>query len=274
LLVAVAVLFAITWAYWSTLLLLAERWSKDPQYSHGWLVPLFSAYLIYSRRNAFLSVPNHQYWWGIAFGVFGTAARALAYWLYLPWLESISLLFFLAGLASVLGGWRMLRAAIPSILFLLFMLPLPYRLQQTLGGSLQSVATQASTYLLQTIGVPAISEGNIILLTTERIGVVEACNGLSMLMTFLALAVGLALVIDRHWLYTLTLVIAAVPIAIGANIIRIAVTGLLFESSHNTEAHAFYHDFSGWAMMPLGALMLLALLWTMDRSVRRHPSPT
>jgi exosortase len=270
---AITAIIAILWSYWAVLVNLSDRWSHDPQYSHGWLVPLFSTYLLYARRSALAEITFSQHWWGLGLGLLGIGSRLISYLIYFPWLDPLSLLICLAGLAATLGGRRMLLVTAPAIFFLIFMIPLPYRLQQALGGTLQAVATSASTYVLQTFGVPAISEGNIILLSKETIGVVEACNGMSMLVTFVALAVGFALVINRHWLYTLILVFAAIPVAVGANVLRIAVTGLLFESSHNIEAKAFYHDFSGWIMMPLGALMLMALLWVMDRSVRRLPSP-
>jgi len=270
---AAVALSVIVWSYWSTILDAAERWQSDPQYSHGWLVPLFSAYLLYSRRQSLFAVGPISRWWGLVIVIVAITLRGLAYYFYLPWLDGASLLVCLAGLAAVLGGWHTLRGALPAILFLVFMIPLPYRIQQALGTSLQSIATKASTYLLQTAGVPAISEGNIILLSEQRIGVFQACNGLSMLMTFLALSVGFALVIQRHWLYTVILVLAAFPIAVGANVIRITVTGLLFESSRSEDAQTFFHDMSGWVMMPIGALMLMALLAAMDRAVRLSPSP-
>src|SRR5207253_599308 len=95
------------------------------------------------------------------------------------------------------GGWRALHWARPSLAFLLFMIPLPYRVEVALAQPLQRVATVSSTYVLQTLGFMSFSEGNVIRLGETRIGVVEACSGLSMLLIFFALATAVCLVVKR-----------------------------------------------------------------------------
>ncbi len=261
-------LLATVWAYGSTLADIVERWNTDPQYSHGWLVPIFAAYLFYRRRS---DVPDKGFvprWWGLGVVALAMAARAASVFLYQPWLDAGSLIIALAGVVCTLGGRAGWRWAWPSVLFLGFMIPLPYRLQFMLGSKLQMIATYASTYLLQTMGVPAISEGNIILLTKERLGVVEACSGLSMLVTFFALAIGFALVIGRHWLYSVAMVLVAAPIAVVANVIRITVTGVLYEANQNKMAQVVFHDIAGWLMMPLGVSFLALLMLFLDRSYK------
>lgn len=266
-------LLATAWSYGGTLLDIVERWNSDPQYSHGWLVPLFSAYLLYRRRGMIPAEGFAPRWWGLGVLLFAGAARAASVFLYQPWLDAGSLLIAVAGLACTLGGRTGWRWAWPSVLYLGFMIPLPYRLQFALGSKLQSIATYASTYLLQTVGVPAIAEGNIILLTKERLGVVEACSGLSMLVTFFALAIGFALVIHRHWLYSIAMVLAAAPIAVLANVIRITVTGILYEANQNKMAQVVFHDVAGWLMMPFGVAVLALLMLFLDRSYRvRSPA--
>ena len=180
-LVALAI---VGWAYWATLAEVVERWSNDPQYSHGFLVPLFSIYLLWMRRDHLRASDIGARWWGLAIVALAALLRLVSHFLYQPWLDTGSFLVCLMGLAAVAGGRRALIWSAPAILFLVFMLPLPYRAQMMLGGSLQRGATIASTYALQTLGVPAVAEGNVILLTNTRLGVVEACNGLSMLITF------------------------------------------------------------------------------------------
>ena len=259
-------LATIVWAYGSTLGDIFERWNSDPQYSHGWLVPLFSCYLLYRRRRILTSAVLSPSWWGLVAVALGMLARATAIFLYQPWLDAGSLLLCLAGLALTLGGRHGCRWAWPAVLFLSFMIPLPYRLQFVMGANLQSIATFLSAYALQTLGVPAITEGNVILLTSTRLGVVEACSGLSMLMTFFALAIGFALVIDRHWLYAVAMILAAAPIAVLANVIRITATGMLFEANQNRVAQIVFHDVAGWLMMPLGVTFLAVLMLFIDRS--------
>jgi len=259
----------VIWAYWPTLAEVVERWANDPQYSHGFLVPLFSAYLLWMRRDQLQGVGLRARWWGLGIVAVAVLLRVVSHFLYQPWLDTGSLLVCLAGIAAAAGGRRALIWAGPSILFLVFMLPLPYRFQTMLGGTLQRIATLASAYVLQTLGVSAVTEGNVILLSETRLGVVEACNGLSMLFTFFALATAVAILSQRSWPEKIAVFFSAVPIAILANVVRITVTGLLFEASQDDLARTVFHDLAGWLMMPLALGMLLVELFVLGRSIVR-----
>jgi exosortase len=263
----VAALAIVVWAYWTTLAEVVDRWSTDPQYSHGFLVPLFSAYLLWTRRDRLLAADLRPRWWGLGVVAAAVVMRVAGHVFYQPWLDTGSLLVCLAGVAAAAGGRRALVWSAPAIAFLVFMLPLPYRTHVMLGGTLQRVATLASTYALQTLGVPAVAEGNVILLTSTRLGVVEACNGLSMLFTFFALATAVAILAPRSLPERIIVVLSAVPIAVLANVVRITVTGLLHEASQDELARVVFHDLAGWLMMPLALGMLLLELFVLGRSV-------
>jgi exosortase len=263
-------LAAVVWSYWSSLVETAERWWADPQYTHGWVVPAFSVYLLYHRRDLLPNAWFHPRWWGLAVAAGSVVLRGLSVALYQPWLDMLSLLVCLVGLCVTLGGLPLLRWAWLAILFLGFMIPLPYRLQSALGTQLQGVATAASTYLLQTVGVPAVSEGNVILLSNPPpLGVAEACSGLGMLVMFVALSAGFAILASRSWPYRIALLVAALPIAVAANVLRITVTGILYETNQHDLARKVYHDVAGYLMPIVGSAMLAALMFVIDRSVRR-----
>ena len=253
-----ALLFAgLVLDYWPTLGQLAARWSNDPRYSHGFLVPIFALFLLWSRRGQLTPAPDGPYWWGLGLLALGVAARLIGGYSAIEWIDSASLLVMLAGVAALYGGRRALRWAGPSIGFLFFMMPLPYRLEVAVGQPLQRIATLASTYCLQMMGLPAVAEGNIILIDESRIGVVEACNGLGMLMMFFAFATAAILVIRRPWVDKVFVALSAVPIAMLANVIRITITGALHEWVGGRVADVVYHDLAGLLMMP----MALAILW-------------
>ena len=131
---------------------------------------------------------------------------------FLP-LEGLSLIVCLAALAMLAGGRAGLARFWPPIVFLLFMIPLPYEASRLLGAELQRVGTVASTFLLQCFGQPAIAEGNRILIGDVTLNVVEACSGLRMLVTFLAFSVAAVLLMDRHWIVKGLVLGSAVPIA-------------------------------------------------------------
>src|SRR5262249_26497498 len=133
-----------------------------------------------------------------------------------------------------------------------------FRVGVALADPLQRVATIASTFLLQTIGLPAVAERNTILLNEAKLDVVTACSGLRMLVIFFALATAVALLIRRPIWEKCLVVASAAPIALASNVVRITVTGILQQSVGAEAAKAVFHDLAGWLMMPL-ALALLGL---------------
>jgi exosortase len=253
------------WAYWPTWEVMAHKWVHDPQYSHGYLVPLFALVLLWLRRDQAKSLAAQTNWWGVPLVLLGVAARIAGAYLYFDWLDAFSLLPCLAGLAVLLGGWPALRWAWPSIAFLVFMIPLPFRVETALAHPLQRVATIASTYVMQTIGLPAVDEGNTIILKEGRIGIVEACSGLSMMLIFFALSTAVAIVARRPWPDRIIVVLSAVPIAVASNVARITTTGLAQEWFGKEVAHKIFHDWAGWLMMPFAVALLGVELWVLSR---------
>lgn len=258
-----AVAVFLLWVNWPSLRDMVVRWSRDPRYSHGFLVPAFSLFLLWQRRELAEFAAWRTSWWGVALLAAGEGVRLLGARYYVDWAQAISLLPSLAGVALLAGGWKALRWAWPAILFLFFMIPLPYRVEYALGYPLQRMATLSSNYLLQALGQASVAEGNVILLgggpkqTVTRIGVVEACNGLGMLLMFLAYATAAVMMLRRSLFDKVVILLSAVPIAVAANVTRITVTGLLHETTSSRVANAVYHDLAGWLMMPLA----LAALW-------------
>lgn len=246
----------LLWAYGSTLATMAERWAHDPLYSHGYFVPVFALLILWFRRGQ-VTAEFRPSGWGIPLLGIALLLRLTGAYFYFEWLDALSLLPSLAGLVVLLMGVAGWRWAWPAILFLGFMLPLPYQLEVGLAHPLQRVATVASTYALQTLGLPALSEGNIIVIEEERIGVVEACSGLGMLFTFFALSTAFAIVCERPWLDKLVIFLSAIPIGVFANGLRITVTAVLHRTVASEQANVVFHDLAGWLMMPLA----LGMLW-------------
>jgi exosortase len=224
---------------------------------------------LWSRRSVLASGPATGRWLGVGLVGVALALRAAGILLFFGWLEAVSILPCLAGCVTVLAGRKGLRWAYPPILFLLFMIPLPYAVQTAMSGSLQRTATDASTYLLVTLGVPAVAEGNVILLSNDtRLAVVAACSGLGMVVSFLALSTGLALLLTGEPVWARAAVVLSTgPVAVGVNTLRITVTGLLYDRSQNEWARWVYHDVAGWLMMPVGLTLFFGLLWAARRAI-------
>jgi exosortase len=270
---AVAGLAALVWAYWTTLAEMAQCWARDPQYSHGYLVPAFALVLLWLRRDRLADGLSASSWWCWALLAAGLALRLYGGLLYYVWLDQISLLPTLAGLALLLGGRTAWRWAWPAIAFLAFMVPLPHRVSVALAGPLQNLATVVSTFALQTLGFPALAEGNVIRLNEVEIGIVEACSGLRMLVIFFAISTAVALVLRRPMWERLVVVFSAVPVALVVNVLRITATAMLFETVGSPWAHAVFHDLAGWLMMPAALLALGGELWLLRRMFLEVKAP-
>lgn len=265
--ILIALLAVVIWSYWNTLVWVAGFW-EDPLYSHGWLVPLFTLALLWLRREPFVAASNVARWCGLALIGATLGLRLLATHYAWETIDAFSLVPAIAGVFLLVGGWQLIRWAGPAILFLVFMFPLPIVLRTNILGRLQRVATVASTYALQTLGVPAIRDGNRISIGDLQLGVVDACAGLRMATIFFALAVAIALVVKRPWWDRLIVLLSAIPIALAVNVVRVTVTGLLYKMAGENElAHKIFHDWAGWFMMPLALGMLYVELQILQHLV-------
>lgn len=165
----------------------------------------------------------------------------------------------LLGVVILVFGFAGFRWAWPVPLFLLFMFPLPYSVEQQLLVPLQGLAADGATFLLQTLGYEAANEtGHFVRLGALRLGVVEQCSGLRMATVFVALAVGTVLVLRLpKWQIPIVL-LSAVPIALAVNILRITATAVAMVEVNQAFAERFFHDWAGY-LMPLLAVILLAV---------------
>jgi len=255
--ILVSLLLLLIAVYWNSLDHRGAMWFwENPKYSHGWLVPVFTVILLWMRHEPFGPVTLAARWSGLALLAAGLGMRLFTTYTPNKVPEMDSFVPSVAGVFLLVGGWKMIRWAGPAIAFLIFMFPLPGFLDSDLLAPLQRMATTASTYCLQTLGIPTYNEGNRIVIGEVQLGVVEACSGLRMLTIFVALAVAITLVTDRPWWERIVIILSAVPIALAVNIVRITVTGILHLTAGPELAEMVFHDLAGWFMMPM-ALGLL-----------------
>ncbi len=243
--------------YFGVLTHLAGRWRAEANYSHGFLVPFISGWLLWHRRDLIAGqAATRGRWVGFALLLSSVLVRLFAAYFGFLLAEPLALILCIAGATALIGGFAALRWAWPAIAFLVFMIPLPGAVGSRLGGPLQHLATLGSTYVLQTLGIPAVASGNVICLTHGRIGVAEACNGLGMLTTFAAVTTAAVFFLTLSGWEKVCVLASSVGIALLANICRIAATGVVQELIGVEFAERFFHDFAGLAMVPLALLML------------------
>ena len=260
--VAAAVGLAVIWANWSILAEMANHWEHDPTYSHGYLVPLIALGILWYRRDRWPGLTSHPPWWAVGLFVLGAAMQVAGAIWYIRWLAGASIVAYAAGIAALVGGRRGLAWAAPGVLFLFFMVPLPYRFEGLMRPQLMRISSAASAFALQTLGLSAYTQGNIINLTdaaghTIELNVIDACSGLKMLIVFFCLTTAVAVLIHRSIGERLLILLSTLPIALLCNVARITVTGVLHVLVGEEWANRVFHDLAGWFMMPLA----LGLLW-------------
>jgi len=229
----------------------------NPQYAHGWIVPLFAAALLFWwRKPVVMPVPISARIAGLALLAAGFGLRLFAARYRIITIDMYTFVPAIMGIFILVGGWSVLRWSWAPLAFLIFMFPLPDEATRYLLGPLQMVATMLSTFALQTLGLEAYREGNQITLGEMHLGVVDACSGLRMLTIFCALAVALVMVGKRTWWENVIILASAIPIALLVNSIRITITGLLFQVADSEFAERVFHDWAGLVMMPMAMGLL------------------
>jgi exosortase len=255
------------WSYWPVCQELIHAWNTEPDYSHGWFVVPLVAYMLWTRR-AGMPAYSHQFGWGGALLILGSLiVRAFGSVCYIDSVEAWSIPFWVAGAFWLVGGTRMFWWSLPAVAFLGFMIPLPFHAEHGLSYPLQRVATTTSCWLLQCLAQPAVQEGNVVLVGDVRLNIVEACSGLRIFVSIVALAYLYCVLIKKPWWSKCALFAAVLPIAVLANALRITLTGLLHVAVSGEAAHRFSHDFAGWLMLPVAGAMLAFVIWYVDRLI-------
>jgi len=264
----VALIVVLLVAYYVGVRGMIINWTIQAEYGHCFFVPVFAVLLLWMRRDMAYPLPQKGSWWGLAFLGLMVAMKVVAFFFRVPLMDTASLIPCIAGITLIVGGWQAMRWSWPSICFLVFMLPLPGVLVGFMSLPLQKLGAVVSVFVIQTLGIPAIREGNVINLPGGPLEVARACSGMRMLMLFFAICVGAALILREKPLWErLLIVVSAAPIALISNMMRITATAFLYECARwwpdlwNVKAiDDAAHDYAGFFMMPLGLLLLWAEL--------------
>jgi exosortase len=253
-----ALTLVMVWTFWNTIDGLIGIW-RNPQYSHGYLVPIFTIALLWMRRQPFQPVSALARWSGVGIILGGLGMRLLGAMIHNGVVEMWAIIPVLMGIFIVAGGWSMFRWSAAPLAFLIFMMPLPEHVADMFLAPLQHAATVFSSFTLQTLGVDSYYVGNRIIIGENfPLNIEEQCSGLRMCTIFLAMAVAMTMITERPWWQNAIVILSAIPIALAVNLIRIVVTALLYLmlGQESEFAKHFFHDLAGWFMMPLAFLFL------------------
>lgn len=246
------------WLYRSTLVHLATQWWQDPNFSHGFFVPLFSLCVLWHTRSRFAQMTPRPAWAGLLILSFAMLLLIVGQMGAELFLARFSLLLVVAGLIVLFLGWNFFRAALFPWIFLFLMIPIPAILYNQITFPLQLLASRLAAAALALVGIPVLREGNVITLPSMALEVAEACSGIRSLMSLITLAIIYGFVTEKRLAIRYLLAVAAVPVAVMANSVRIIGTGILVQYWNADAAQGYFHASWGWMIFVISMLMLYA----------------
>jgi exosortase len=225
---------------------LVYDWYTNPDFSHGFLVPLFSAFLIWTKRKTLRQMRRQETWAGLPLVIAGIFTLFLGIYGAELFLSRISIIMLLAGLVWMFCGRAILHEVRFALLVLLLAIPFPEVVYNQLTFPLQILASKLASAVLPWFGVPVLRDGNVIQLPSMQLEVAEACSGIRSLMSLFTAAVFYGYFLEPRVSRRVLLALAAIPIAVFANGARIVGTGLGVQYWSPEKALGFFHEFSGW----------------------------
>lgn len=261
---SVGYLLATGYLFWPLFREFVQRWSNEPQYSHGFVIPLMAVGLGWFLFDRISAGTARSSWTGIPFIAVGVVLHIVGVHIYVEAADCLGLLSCITGGLLLIWGRRFVLAVWPAILFLVFMFPLPFRVERLLSGPLQLYGADTSAWFIQMFGIPAVARGSMILMGDLKLGVAEACSGMRMLTVFIAISAATTIITNRTAWEKAVILLASIPIALMCNIARIVATALAHTWFGSETANLIFHDLSGWLMMPSAMVLLYLLLKTLD----------
>ena len=254
--------------YLRVLAKLVTDWWQIPDFSHGFLVPIFAAYMVWAERKTLLKTKVAPTWSGVAVVALGLVVLLLGVYGAELFLSRVSLVILLTGFVLSFGGWQLLKELRFPLLVLILAIPIPAIIFNEITLPLQMLASKLASALLTLFGVPVLREGNVIQLSAMKLEVAEACSGIRSLVSLFTLAIFYGYFLEKSFLRRAILALASIPIAIAANAVRIFGTGLCVQYWDPDKAIGFFHEFSGWVMF----LVSLGCLFIVHRAMRLFPA--
>lgn len=268
----VILIVALLYSYWPQLTELFQIWQRSDEYGSGALVPVIAVTVLWMRRRRLAICPvKPLILWGIFALVLIQCVRFYGLWSWLRSLERLSLVMTIIALVMMLFGWKMLRRCLAVLLFLFLMVPFPNSVQYAITQPLQSWATHSAVFSLEMIGYDVKQQGNIIHLRSDdvdqytSVAVAEACNGLRMVTAFFVVCGLVALLYTGPLWHKVVGMLSCLPIALLCNTVRLTITAIMFTFLDGPQWETIFHDFGGYAMMPLAIVIIMMEFWFLTK---------
>jgi exosortase D (VPLPA-CTERM-specific) len=244
---------------------LVRRWTTQEEYSHGFLIPLVTALLLWTRRDALLASIGQPAWTGAVLILVAMIMHVTGALSAIFILSQLAFIVTLLGIVLAVGGFPLLRAAFVPIIFLIFAIPLPYFIDANLSLKLQLISSQLGVFFIRLFQIPVYLDGNVIDLGTYKLQVVDACSGLRYLFPLLSLSF-LAAYLFRAPIWQRALVLSSsIPITILMNGFRIGMVGVTVDRWGPRMAEGVLHFFEGWIIFVASAFLLILEIYLLAR---------
>ena len=249
---------------------LVRRWTTQEEYSHGFLIPIVAAWLLWTRRDALLASIGRPSWSGALLILLAMIMHVTGLLSAIFILSQLAFIAALLGIILAVGGFALLRTAFFPIIFLIFAIPLPYFIDANLSLQLQLISSQLGVFFIKLFQIPVYLDGNLIDLGTYKLQVVEACNGLRYLFPLLSLSFLVAYLFNAPTWQRALVLLSSVPITILMNGFRIGMVGVTVDRWGPQAAEGTLHFFEGWLIFIASAFFLTLEVYLLARlSARR-----
>ncbi len=235
---------------------LVSDWASDPNFSHGFMVPFVSLYMVWHKKYILETIdrqPSNSGFFILGAGMILYIVGNLGAELFLM---RISMIIALAGIIVSCFGLRVLRVLVVPLSYLLLMIPVPAIIWNQIAFPLQLFAAKMAAHSIVLTGIPVFREGNILHLANTSLEVIDACSGIRSLTSLIALTWLFAFIADFSLWKKWVLFLSAIPIAVMVNVIRLTITGMMAARIGPEAAHGFLHDISGMIIF-ISALILV-----------------
>jgi len=249
---------------------LVNTWLHDANWAHGFVIPLFSLYLLYNRRDELAQARRRACLWGLPIMIMGIVFSFLGFYpIGTYFISHVSMIIMLFGLVLYVGGPQIIRITWLPILFLIFAMPIPDMAYNRIAVPLQEFAAEGTAILLRLFGVQISVDASSLQVVSisgkwHQLTVAEACSGIRSLMAFMALSVAWAYLEYRPVWQRVIIVASAVPIVILANVMRVAITSIMYVVDKPQLGQDFMHEFVGLLMLIPAAGMLWLLSYLLN----------
>ncbi len=257
--------------YWAGLSEAVLRWGIQEEYSHGYLIPLVTLYILWEKKDLIMSSVSEPLWFGLVLVFIAIAVLLIGEISALFLLVQYSFVLLLIGLSMVTVG-RATKYTLAPILLLLFAIPLPYVIEVLLTAKLQLWSSAIGVDVIRAFNIPVFLEGNVIDLGVYKLQVVEACSGLRYLFPLMSLGFIAAYFYQASFWKRAVVFLATIPITILMNSFRIGAIGVLVDNWGISMAEGFLHDFEGWIIFMACAVILFALVWLLEKLTNKEVS--